>query len=125
MLLTKSELMGIDLAFEDVKIGKGSVRVREMTVGEYDDYQMQLVKIKRGADGKQIIESDLKDTMSLMLSYCLVNENMKPLMTKDEIKKLPAKKLKPLYDVAQRLNGDTLDESEAMEKNSEAVLTDS
>lgn len=114
-LLTKEQIAsGIKLGFEDVEVPEfnGVIRVSEMTVGAHDEYQSSMMKIK---DGK--VEQNFKDMTSNLLSRCIVDADGKQMFSPDDIRKWPHKITRRLMDVAQRLNGDTKDEVDKLEKN--------
>lgn len=113
-VLTKEGLMeALTLDYEDVELeGIGKVRVRALTAGEYDIYQDKLFKIK-GSEVKQ----DFKELTSSLLCFALCGEDMKSLFTQDEIKNLPAKPIRKLYSIAQKLNGETDEGREEIEGN--------
>jgi hypothetical protein len=103
-MLTKKDILSkVELRYEDVQVDEwgGEVRISEMTAGAYDRYQRSLYKVK-GAK----IEQDLTDMTSSFVSACIVDEEGGLMFTLDEVKKLPAKVISRLYDVAQRVNGE-------------------
>jgi hypothetical protein len=54
-LLTRAELLGLqDLAFEDVELRNGTVRVFELTGGDWSQYQSSLVRAS--ANGEQEVD---------------------------------------------------------------------
>jgi hypothetical protein len=108
MTLSKDDIIkGLKLKHEDVEIkGLGKVRLRELTAGEFDQYQ-KLIIITKGDK----VEVNQEHMSTALLSLCLVDENDKPMFTQAELKELPARPLRKLNEAAQRLNGET-DETE-------------
>ena len=103
-----------DLRTESVPVPEwgGAVIVSEMTSGDRDRWESELVDIKK--DGGR------ENATAWLLSYCLVDADGNRLFGKDDIPALAKKSalaLNRVYRVAARINGLTAAELEQAEGN--------
>jgi hypothetical protein len=115
MLSRDDILRARDLPIEEVNIPEwgGSVRVRALTAGERDSFEMEM---KDGRDGDQ--RPNIRGTLAVRT---LVDEDGKRLFQDHDAATLAALHSKPLdriFTVAARLSGITPDDVEVLEKNS-------
>lgn len=114
-LLTREQILGKELAFEEVYIPEwdGTIRIRELTGDDRDEIEQTVFK-----------DPDKPNTASMRakaLSLCIVDENGKRLFTEEDVTELgkqSGKVIVKLYGVASKLSGLGEDEKEKMEKNS-------
>ena len=118
--LTKDAIIASeDLPYEDVDVPEwgGMVRIRVLTGSELDKYHSSLFTVK----GKEVVQ-DRENFRTKLLVKCLIDGKGDRLFNDKELDILSKKSgavLQRLYDIASRLNGMTVDETEVLEKNSE------
>ena len=115
--LTKSEILAAqDLATEEVEVPEwgGTVTVRTFTGDVRDSFEQSLL----GPDGKP--RSSLAGVRARLVALTVVDEKGERLFTDDEVTALGAKSAKALdrvFTVAQRMNGLTKADVDALAKN--------
>lgn len=121
-LLKKQDILAAgDLKTEDVEVQEwgGAVRVRTLTGRERDAFEASLAK-GEGRDRK----TDLANLRAKLVGLCLVDEKGDRLFEDAEVEMLGAKSaaaLDRVFSVAQRLNGLSGEDVEALAKNSGAA----
>jgi hypothetical protein len=114
-LLSKEDILAAsEIPSEEVDVPEwgGKVKVRALLAGEYDKYQQKLFVM----NGDKV-EQKFDEVTTALLCYAIVGGDNKPLFTQKELKELPSRPLRKLYTVAQRLNGETIEAKDEIEKN--------
>lgn len=119
-ILTKDQILSqMDLKHVDVAAPEwgGTVRLREMTAAERDDWE-DFILSGRSADGKI---KGLKNIRATLVSLCAVDEDGQRLFANEDMTALSGKSaaiLERLFVAAQKLNSLTPADLEELEKNS-------
>ena len=117
-LLRKEDIEKIqDLDHVDIEVPEwgGTVRIREMTGSERDLYEADIYKIVNGKP--EIIRENFR---AKLVARTLVGESGNRLFTDKEIVllgKKNARALNHVYEIAQSLNGLSVEEADDIEKN--------
>jgi hypothetical protein len=122
-----------ELAIEKVQLTRGHVFVREMTAKEKNTWERALMKKVPQIGGKRgnqpEWETTLEDYRAKLAACTICDAEGELLFTMRDVKdlgeKLSAANMEKIVDVANRLNAITLEDQEALVKNSEADQNDS
>ena len=125
-LLTRDQILkaeDIEEKYVEVPEWGGKVLVRGLTGKERDAYEKSLVEGK--GKNKQI---NMDNARAKLVAITVVDENRKPIFTKDDIEALGKKSgraLSRVWVAATELSGIGEEELEELTKNSESIPEDS
>jgi hypothetical protein len=117
----KAILSAQDLKYEDVEVPEwgGTVRVKELSAGERDQFEALTTKITF-RNNKQEFEPTLENIRAKLVALSVVDENGNNLFTTADVKELAKKSasaMNRICEVASRLSGLGDEQTQAALKN--------
>lgn len=133
-LMTKAQILSApDIEFEDIDLaavpGWGTVRIKDLTAGERDKLEQSIVVERTEMhNGKAVKKQVLRDNVrATFVAACVVDENLQPLFTKQDITALgqkSARALDTIFSAIRRRNGISQDDVTELEGNSAGDQSD-